>query len=491
MIFLQLLLNQQRFERVSAQFFHHFNKKNYEDALRWAEIAGSCAWFTHPGFYMHQEIEEGLHNIGYNLDSVDVNFSWCLPRNIGQGRKWLHVLTAAYTTGGHTRLAERWMTSSSDDDIHSFILLDQDAEIPNWLIAASQKTGGSYIVLPSEMGFMEKAKVLRNISRDWADIIVLHIHPNNALCSVAFSENEGPPVMFVNHASLCFWYGVGVSDVVLDMGLQDQKLTISQRRSKNNKLLPLPLNIPDLKQPLRFYKEKLGLDPGSVVMLTSAPGYKYRPYEHLNFQNTMIDILNRSQNKNVILVVLGVDSHDINWREAIEKTGGRIKVMGLQKDVFPYYGAADFYLESFPFGSFTASLEAAAMGKPIVSAPMPISPYLVLGPIDGKAENAESMENYIALVEAYIHDVKFRIDSAELQRKSVTATHLGTAWREKIKNIVEDMPKNHRVGFLIEKQNDNNQDVNKLNHVLSCLQPIQGNFNLLSGTLNKWLNRHL
>ncbi|MCM3271412.1 glycosyltransferase [Paenibacillus elgii] len=488
---MQLQLNQQRFDRVSTQFFHHLNKKNYEAALRWAEIAGSCAWFAHPGFYMHQEIEEGLHSIGDKLDSIDVNFSWCLPRNMRQGRRWLHILTAAYTTGGHTRLAQRWMTSSSDDETHSFILLDQDAEIPQWLVTASQKTGGSYIVLPAEMGFMEKAKVVREVSRDWADIVVLHIHPNNPLCSVAFSGKEGPPVIFVNHASLCFWYGVGVADVVLDMGIQDQKLTISQRRSKNNMILPLPLNVPDLKESTNCYKEKLGVNTNSVVMLTSAPGYKYLPYEHLNFQNTMIDILDRSHNKNVILVVLGVDSNDVNWKEAVEKSSGRIKVMGLQKDVVPYYGAADFYLESFPFGSFTASLEAAALGKPIVSAPMPVSPYLVLGSINGKAENPDSMENYKALVEAYIHDARFRMESGELQRKSVAATHLGTAWREKIKNIVEYMPQNHRVGFSIEKPNDNDEDVNKLNHILSRIQPIQGNFSLLYNTLNKWLNRHI
>ncbi|KEQ25278.1 hypothetical protein ET33_04270 [Paenibacillus tyrfis] len=382
------------------------------------------------------------------------------------------------------------MASATDDDIHSFILLDQDAEIPNWLIAASQKTGGSYIVLPSEMGFMEKAKVLRNISRDWADIIVLHIHPNNPICSVAFSENEGPPVMFVNHASLCFWYGVGVADAVLDMGVQDQKLTISQRRSKNNLLLPLPINLPDLKQSSSYYKEQLGIDPNCVVMLTSAPGYKYLPYENLNFQNTMIDILNSSQNKNVTLIVLGVDPQDVNWKEAIEKTSGRVKVMGLQKDVVPYYGASDFYLESFPFGSFTASLEAAALGKPIVSAPMPVSPYLVLGSINGKAKNPDSMDNYKALVEAYIHDAKFRMESGELQQKSVVATHLGTAWREKVKNVVKNMPQNHRVGFSAEKQYKNNEDVNKLNHILALIQPIQGNFNLLYGTFNKWLNRY-
>ncbi|KZE77883.1 hypothetical protein AV654_20125 [Paenibacillus elgii] len=381
------------------------------------------------------------------------------------------------------------MTSSSDDEVHSFILLDQDAEIPQWLITASKNTGGSYIVLPAEMGFMEKAKVVREIARDWADVVVLLTHPNNPLCSVAFGTNEGPPVIFMNHASVSFWYGAGVADVVLDMGIQDQKITISQRQIKNSMVLPLPINAPDLKHSLSQYKLNLGIDPRTVVMLTSAPGYKYLPYEHLNFQNTMIDILNRPQNKDVVLIVLGIDPSDVIWKNAVEKTNGRIRVMGLQKDVIPYYGASDFYLESFPFGSFTSSLEAAALGKPIVSSPMPISPYLVLGSINGKAENPISMESYVALVEGYIHDVRFRLNSGELQRRAVETTHIGVAWKEKLKDIIESGPQNHQVGFSAEKQNEYNEDITKLNEILSRIQPMQGNFNLLHGTLGKWLNK--
>ena len=41
---------------------------------------------------------------------------------------FLHVMTQSYTTGGHTRVVERWVNNSPTEQKHSIVLLDQEEE---------------------------------------------------------------------------------------------------------------------------------------------------------------------------------------------------------------------------------------------------------------------------------------------------------------------------------------------------------------------------
>jgi hypothetical protein len=437
--------NKGYFDRMMAQALAANKAVNFEGTMIWAKRAGFCGWYAHPGFYAQADLEKELHRIGHYISNKPQAGNWQLPQSNQDGQRFLHVMSTAYSIGGHTRLAARWIESGLPDERHSLILLDQgQLPVPEWLKSAAISKRGEFIVVPP-LSFMDRATLLRYIAYTWADVVILHTHPDDPIPSVAFGIAGGPPIILLNHADHIFWLGSGIADVTADIRLAGQNLSLSRRRIRHSEILPIPLVPKSLSLTTAEYKRKIGIPENKVVMLTCGRPQKYIPCRSLNFSEIMAEVV--LEHPNCVLLVVGPNKDEIQWKTAIQKTNQQIQVLGLQTNTEDYYGAADIFIESFPEGSFTATLEAAQLGKTVVRSPSPLAPIFVLDRYQGMDENATDLISFKKQLAKYITDTNFRLNAGRIQQSAVINTHIGTGWRNYLRRLIDSLPPKHDVGF--------------------------------------------
>jgi hypothetical protein len=162
-----------------------------ERAVDWCRYAASLAWAVNPGFFYCHEIEQLLAEIGRkHLGSVPSPVPLIDPP-----RRFLHVMSVAYTRGGHTRVVSRWIETCAQiapSEYHSILISMQKYDLlPAWLSQSAQKTGGELIIIPSEMTWLQVAAEIRSKSLEF-DVVVLHTHPNDPSPNLAFYDRPRP-----------------------------------------------------------------------------------------------------------------------------------------------------------------------------------------------------------------------------------------------------------------------------------------------------------
>lgn len=413
----------------------------WPEMMDWARLSGACAWHGHTGQYTNDVLEQMLVTAAASLESA-VNGTWItqLPSSVDDGRRVLHVLTRSFNIGGHTRLAEKWMRNASHNERHAYVLIEQDnPEIPSWLLEAARNAGGDQILLPATFNRWQKAEILRNIARSWADTVVLHTHPDDPVATVAFGVPNLPPVVLQNHSGHTFWLGTSISDHVLDMREAESSLSLRKRHVRQSSVLPISLRKVEAFYSKVEAKKALGLPEDAVVMLSIGASYKYTPWGEHHFPNTLSEIL--ASHSNAIMVVIGPSPKEAVWEKAIRKANGKLLVCGALKEIDVYYKAADIYLEGFPIGSLTAALESALYGVPIILSPNPVSPILSTDLYPGMDSPATSLGEYKELVSKYIVDLPFRVARGQQQKNSIEAAHTDSGWSTKREQVLGQLPK--------------------------------------------------
>ena len=130
----------------------------------------------------------------------------------------LHVFSRTLSVGGHTRMVWRWM-GLDDGRSHSVAVTRQGRrDVPPELVAMAEDTGGSVTVLDRAHGdVLARARALHELATH-ADVVILHIDPEDIVPVVAFGDRSGlPPILYLNHADHLFWLGVGIADLVVNL----------------------------------------------------------------------------------------------------------------------------------------------------------------------------------------------------------------------------------------------------------------------------------
>src|SRR5207237_1190587 len=152
----------------------------------------SAAWFGavfHAGRFADGAIENVALQIGMELDasvacSGDVKLTIACKKRI---RRVLHLTSDINGVGGHTRMLYHWIRNDRDS-CHSLVVANQrDRPIPKWVSEAIRTSGGAFVVLPSELQLSEKAKWVRRITPQCADLVVLHHGANDVIPTVAYA----------------------------------------------------------------------------------------------------------------------------------------------------------------------------------------------------------------------------------------------------------------------------------------------------------------
>ncbi|GEM_PF-1027841 len=417
----------------------------FEEALQWAAVA---AWFASRkgcfGELSSRELEAELLRAGHSLP-VPPRTSRAHSRP-----RWLHVLTEAYGTLGHSNLCRRWIQYDSEVT-HDVMLLDQRSGTPANLVAAVKAAGGECFVLDRMTPLLERAMELRIRAWQNADVVVLHTHPEEVIATTAFGVEGGPPVLLVNHADHAFWVGCSVADLVLDIRTSGHLWTKQARGVDRAIILPLPLAnrefegaaaLPDLKQQQQKLRMELGIPKDAILLLTVGSAAKYEPLPGMNFVDAAVRILEECPNARLIAV--GPEDEG-DWKAARRRTGGRFRAVGRQPDSALFCQAADVYLEGFPSGSLTALLEAGMAGLACVRSPRNcIPPFASDGVGVDEVAQPGGIDEYVRTAVALAQDAQARTELGQKLQRTIISYHCGAGWLTQLRELKEQMPERHR-----------------------------------------------
>ncbi len=342
-------------------------RRQWEAAAAWAQVAANLGWFWPGGFAVSQELESTLANVAAAVPLVRPTTVPGGRARLGDGRpkRVLHLMTAAYTTGGHTRFACQWV--GRDEAEPTVVLTQHFGPVPEALDRAVRKRNGSLYRLPAAMpSLLERAGIVRQLAAQ-CDVVVLHTHPYDVVPLIALGVEGTPPVILENHSDLSFWLGLSVTDVIFDYRPNGQAFTRRRRGvpEPHMALLPIPIDPPQFDGTRESARRELGLSASGVLAVSTAPGYKSQPLE--GFPG-LLDVVLPSvlKHRQMALIAVGTPP-DEAWAKAQEQAGGRLAAVGTLTDWSRIMQAADIYVDSIPVGSETSMLEAAASGLPPVS----------------------------------------------------------------------------------------------------------------------------
>ena len=386
-----------------------------EDAAACARIAAFIGWMNHPGRFASPRLERALRVGAAALSQVPFEGTAG-----GDPRRVLHVMTEGYDTGGHTRLAWRWM--EQDAGRTHALALTRHRAVPAALAEAATR-GGLPVDMPGpEATLLERAQRLRALAAKF-DVVLLHVHPDDPVPSMALASaaQPRPPVVYVNHADHAFWLGREAADLVVNHRHVGSRLTVERRGipSERTALLPLPLQGATASGDRDAMRRELGIGPDQVVLLTVGSNYKFKPVGGAHFLDAAEPVLAR--HPEAVLIAVGPGDSG-RFAQARRRSGGRVRAMGTRSEIGGFYAAADLYLESYPFSSATAVREAAAHGVPVVTfAPDPAEAD-IFGSDASLAsvwQRAETLEEYAAIAGELITDPAARARWGEAARRSV------------------------------------------------------------------------
>jgi len=328
----------------------------------------------------------------------------------------LHVMTMCYTSGGHTRVVERWIQSAPKQESHSVVLLDQclTEEIPPLLRQVTKEKQGQLITFSQNQSITHKANKLREIAQRY-EYIILHHHMHDPVPLMAFGlPGFNRPVITFNHAGHMFWLGRNATDLAIDIEDSQNIITTKQRGIANSTICPLPyiennnFNTPHNKESLRH---ELGLPINSPILASMAQAYKYAEVLGYSFSDVIRQILNRTPQ--TVVVLIGLSSECDDWKQLCKDYPQRLYLLGTlpHATAIKYLRACDLYIDSFPYISFTSLIDAIAIGGlPALSLQTPVGSLPL---IKGTAALIESQSQ---LVETTINLLKSEPKRIKLQK---------------------------------------------------------------------------
>lgn len=396
-----------------------------EEALRRVSAAALFAAQFHPGRFADGAIENIAFDIGRRAGSLAPVLA---PAGTAAGRRRvLHVVSQAQAVGGHTRMLHHWVTHDTTST-HSLFVVDQSSvPVPEWLSASIIKSQGTLTLCPHKQSRLDKALYLRRLAHQHADLVVLHHDCCDVVPTVAFAVEGGPPVAILDHADHLFWLGSSVADTVIALRSAGARHGAGRRFTPRNAILPIPL-VPSPQQASRAQaRRSLGIPLDQTALLSVGRPVKYRPCGAHDFVATANTILERNPSAHLYVVGESLEGIRPYLRSQPHPA---LHFVGPVDDASLHRAAADIYLESFPFGSNTALLEAALSGLPVVPAYAPLFPLLVAGndSLLDLLSNPSSEEEYVARAGNLVRDRERRIAFGEALRQRLLAEHVGEGW---------------------------------------------------------------
>lgn len=407
----------------------------YEDAAQYLNNLASFAWFSTTGYYTSGKLEHQLNTLGEKIADPQKS----TKNRTGNYKKSnvLHVASSLYEVGGHTQVLFNWI-KLDDKHSHHIILTNQSIkDLPKKKIDVFGFEKSMFTTLNDSESLLKKALVLRNYAQDF-DYIVLHIHPNDVIPSIAFATNNLPPVLFFNHADHLFWVGTSVIDILLQ--IRESNIELDKKRRKIEKQqLYLPIPILDFENPLGAdnkyltARKQLAIEHQEIVLLSTGNEYKFKPFGNHNLFEAIIPILNK--HPEVVLYIAGIPNHSELAKKYNHK---QIKFLGIVSttELSTYEFACDIYIETMPCSSFTAMLQPVLKKKVIHLMHNP-SKVIQVFPNIPPFEYSDSIEEWGEKLDDLILNSHKRTDLGNTQYTSLQNTYSSQIWKNTLDIVYE------------------------------------------------------
>ena len=408
-------------------------EQNFSERLRIAENLISYASTHGLGIYSCPELE---------LPFLELAKTLPMPNKTEYvSNSFLHVMTQAYLVGGHTRVVERWINTSSDNQRHSIILLNQkniSYPITFEKIVRDHK-GKLYILYENDI--LSRASKLRDIAMQY-EYVILHIHMSDPTAIIAFGINDFTrPVILFNHADHNYWCGSSIVDMLAD--IRDNDFAFKRRGIHKRYTVRIPIepssiinNYPKTKEQSRI---ELGLPLDKKILLTVGGQHKYQPFADCEF----CDLVNNaiSHFEDVVCYGIGPTPGIGNW----DKYGNKFIALGnvdYGEQYFDYLNACDVYINSIPIGGGTAVLDAIQFRKPVLSF------SLFRDELGDIIEGVETIYDPVYFTNRLYEILKSKELISQLgiiQNRKVLQNHGTITWHLNIQSMLEYTPKKHAV----------------------------------------------
>ena len=177
------------------------------------------------------------------------------------------------------------------------------------------------------------------------------------------------------------------------------------------------------------------------MIVTMAQEYKYSRYRDFDFFSFLLRIT-VDHPERIVLAIGPSPVHPL-WELMQRVSAGRIRPCGEipYPEIGVYLCAADLYIESFPFPSFTSLLDVANLGIPTLSLRLPL-PHL---------DSIEASGTICPTIDDLCHRIDAALlvpPSTALMVDAITRDHRREGWLTHLRALYTACPVTHRVNDL-------------------------------------------
>ncbi len=355
----------------------------------------------------------------------------------GGGTGTLHVMTRAYSTGGHTKTVIDHLSENPEKIRNTILMTHQTSrDVPRRLRQAVEQSGGQIFFLNdwrsiragdllgrigcpgkamrraerallwNTSGLARKCLFLRRLALSH-ERVILSTHPEDPWPIMAFGHPDFPrPVFLLNHADHRFWLGRSVVDAVLEFRDLGRELSNAKRGRPNSLTLPLlftpaePVNA----EQRATARRRLRLPENVPIVASVGDSYKYVPIGDCNYPKFVADTLKARETLHYL--VIGPSRNAPDWVTIDETVKNRLLLPGPvpNEQLEDWLRAADMYVGSFPIGGIVAVMDAARIALPALYLKTPAFYFRNAGETlewvcDSIEELREKLQRYIMLPE--------------------------------------------------------------------------------------------
>lgn len=394
------------------------------------------------GSFTSKVLEYILLDYANHLQKVNLNDQGIRINNNKNKKKILHILSEGYSVGGHTRIVDRWIKKDKES-MHYLVTTWQCDTLPQWLLDTLVSNGGQHFNLADySKSYMDRASILKEVSMAF-DIIILHSHMNDPIPIIAFGNDGGAPVVLLNHADHVFWLGSSVADKVASIRNSGLSICKDRRGIEENIVLPIPID-----DDIEFagndieLRKRLNIPEHDIIITSVATEYKFSNNGDVNIEWIIYYIMKLYNNVTILLV--GPDGNSRRWKTIEGNCDGKVKALGIVKNIESIYSITDIYLDSFPIGSLTSALDAAIKGKPVVGFFNKTAPILSIDAPSLIDYLHTDIDSYINELNLLITNQEYRFKKGKEMQKSVYEYHI-LNWKHYLQDLYKSLPKNHKI----------------------------------------------
>ncbi|WP_312760842.1 hypothetical protein [Epilithonimonas sp.] len=404
-----------------------FQEKLYEDCISYIQKTAAFGWFNFSGYYKSEQLEILLAKIQEKILPISSH-----QKKHAKTNRVLHICSEVHGSGGHSKLLYNWIKNDNSKK-HSIVSTRISIEqLENVSQIYLDDISNLDLISVKSHSKIESVKLLNQLPLNDYDAIILHIHPDETITNIVFSQKDiTTPVLFVNHADHVFWVGVSIADTVLQ--IRESNIAIdSERRgiaAERQVFLPIPIEASS------ELNDETNYNGDTINILSTGTSYKYNPNEKYNFLREAYKIV--EENQNVIFNIVGLRPDSAYAKEYLHE---RIVLHGgvSASQLADIEKNSHIYVEGFPMASFTALLQVALQKIPFV---LHYDPLLLFKLFSEHPDNAviypKDLNQWHDNLKALIRDKKYRIESAEKQYDYILNNFSIDVWKSKVAEIYE------------------------------------------------------